>query len=126
MEQNQSDPIVQRSVAQEVLISKLLHSRKLRDKEFKEMKLIWETQVLTMTDASFFIEHLLALLKFRRRFNSKNKKCYKICHYCKSRDKITRIEYVKSGVKFWSCETCLINIPEGEFVIVPRKSNNGN
>lgn len=125
MENEQSDSVVLRSPNQEVLVSKILYSKRIKDKEFQDLKSIWENQVTTMKDASVFIEFILATLRFRRMFLSEKFKSFKICRYCDVRDNISRIEEAKSGKRFWCCETCLLNLDSKVFVLVPRKSNNG-
>ena len=126
MENEQSNPVVLRSPSQEVLVVGLFKSRKLRDKEYQKLRSIWEFQVVTIKDAFIFINKVLADFRFTEMFLSEKFRSFKRCFYCEIRDNIARVEYVKTGIRHWSCETCLLNLDSNEFVLVPRKSNNGN
>lgn len=118
MENNENQDIRQKTPAQEVLITKIMKSKKILDKEYRMFRSILDNQVVTSYDASVFIEHVLALLKFRRTFFNGKRKAYKQCCYCGSRDNIQRIEAVETGRKHWMCETCELNLPTGQFVRV--------
>ena len=104
--------------AQEVLLSKLLKSKLLLDIEYREFRNTLDKRVICSFDASVLIAHLLGILRYRRQFSSKRSKAYKKCHFCLSRDKIMRIEKIHSNERFWSCETCFLNLDSALFVSV--------
>jgi len=109
---------------QSILISKILKTRKLSDTEYKKLRVILDNQVVTSYDAAVFIEHILSTLKFRRHFLNGKHKAYKRCYYCKSRDNIQRMLHLESDSKFWTCETCRINLDPSKFVPVKLSEEN--
>ncbi len=101
---------------QEILLKKLLKSRKITDKEYREYKNIIENRMFNSYDASILIAHLITLLKFRRHYYSKKHKAYKRCVYCGSRDNVSRYLDVKEDKKLWICDFCQINLDSSRFV----------
>jgi len=106
------------TTAQEVLLVKILQSKKLTDSEYREFRGLLDKRVVCSFDASVLIQHILGILRYRGHFCSKRRKAYKKCHFCNSRDKIVRIEKLGSNERFWSCETCFLNLDGLEFVSV--------
>ena len=118
METENNKEVKQVSTAQQVLMTKILKSSKLKDFEYRVFKEILDSKVTTSYDASVFIEYVLGMLKFRRHFFNGRHKAYKKCHYCKSRDNIQRMLHLESDSKFWVCKTCSINLDDSKFVPV--------
>lgn len=118
METENRTEIKQVTPAQEALLSKLLKSKLLLDVEYREFRDVLDKRVICSFDASVLIAHILGILRYRRQFNSKRSKAYKKCHFCKSRDEIQRIEKIHSNERFWSCETCFLNLDSSLFVSV--------
>ena len=116
MEEGNNDVRKLRTPAQEVLVSKVLKSRKILDKEYKQLTKVWEKQVMTSYEANVFITYVLSLLQFRRIFTSFKHKAYKRCHFCKSRDGVKRYEDLTTGKRLWLCENCELNYKQGSLV----------
>lgn len=110
METEQNNEVVQRTPAQEALVSKILQSRRIKDKEYQKLRKIWINQVLTLRDASVFIEYVLSTLTFRRRFQGKKSLSFKRCFFCNSRDDVERYHNLKTDSKYWICESCALNL----------------
>lgn len=106
-----------KSPAQEVLITKILKSGKILDKEYRSLIEILNSKVVTTYDAAVFIEYVLGMLKFRRHFFNGRNRAYKKCHFCKTRMNIKRYLHLESNEKFWICETCSLNIENNKFVL---------
>ena len=109
------------SQSQNILIKKILKSKKIKDKEYKELKKIKDGKVISSYDASIFICYVLALLKFRQNFTGRKAKAYKKCFFCDERDEVER--YLRVGnlkVKAWVCSSCAINL-RGKIVPVKEK-----
>ena len=121
MEENNEREYRNKTPAQDVLIAKIMKSKKILDKEYRMFRTILDNQVISTYDAAVFIEHVLSLLKFRRTFFNGKHKAYKTCVYCYSRDEIKRYDNLKTGKKIWLCDTCLMNL--GKLYIVPVKSD---
>ena len=118
MEEQKKPEIKAVTPAQEVLLSKLLKSKLLLDAEYREFRDVLDKRVICSYDASVLIAHILGILRYRRQFSSKRSKAYKKCHFCNSRDKIMRIEKLHSNERFWSCETCFLNLDSNLFIAV--------
>ena len=103
---------------QEILIAKLLRSRKITDKEFREFTAVKENKIVTSYDASILIAHLLTLISFRRTFFNGNHKSYKRCKACSSREDVERYLNLADGKKAWLCETCAVNLDPSKVVPV--------
>lgn len=109
---------------QEILIAKLLRSRKITDKEFRTFTAVKENKIITSYDASILIAHLLTLINFRRTFFNGNHKAYKRCKACDTREKVERYLDLTSGKKAWLCETCAINLDPSKVVPVKQSEEN--
>jgi len=109
------------TVNQEILIKKLLKSRKFKDVEYRELRNVLDNKVQTSYDASVLINYLLGVLSFRRNFYNGKHKAYKKCFYCNSRDQVKRYLNVASNKKAWVCEFCAINLDPEK--VVPVKVN---
>ena len=72
MENETEKEVKLRTANQEMLVNKLLKSKKILDKEYREFSNLWKTRITDSYDASVFIAHLLALLQYRRRFQNGN------------------------------------------------------
>ena len=108
-----------RTPSQEVLVVKILQSRKLLDGEYQQLRKIWLNQVVTSKDAAIFIEYVLATLRFRRCFLDGKHNAFKRCQACNSRDKVRRYDdLAKLGPRYWLCETCALNLSTS---VVPVK-----
>ena len=118
MENNENREVKQKTSDQDVLIIKILKSKKILDKEYRMFKTILDNQVVSSYDASVFIEHILSLLKFRRTFFNGKHKSYKQCFFCYSRDDIKRYDSLATGQRRWICEECALNLDSERFVRV--------
>lgn len=122
METENNNTVIPRTPAQEVLVTKIIQSRKILDKEYQQLVSIWKNQVVTSKDAAVFIEHVLATLRFRRYFLNGRHKASKKCLYCGSRDDVRRYWNVDENSKTWVCETCALNLNSSK--VVPVKESN--
>lgn len=118
MENEKKPAISPVTPAQEVLLVKILQSKKLKDSEYREFRSVLDKRVICSYDASVLINHILGIMRYRRHFCSKRSKAYKKCHFCNSRDEIIRIEKIHSAQRFWCCETCFLNLDSNLFVAV--------
>jgi len=107
----------QKTAAQDVLITKIMKSKKILDKEYRMFRSILDNKVISTYDAAVFIEHVLSLLKFRRTFLNGKHKAYKQCYYCKSRDDVDRYLDLDTEKSFWCCETCALNLNQVRVVL---------
>jgi len=123
MENNEETVIQPVTDAQSVFALKLLGSKRILDKEYRNFMKIWQNQIVSSKDASIFIEHVLALVKFRRNFCSKKHKAYKKCVFCNSRDNIVKYVNLETGKEFWTCESCAINLRDSRKVPVQINEN---
>lgn len=117
-EEDHAREIRYKSSAQETLITKIMKSGKILDKEYRSLAEVLNSKVVTTYDAAVFIEYVLGMLKFRRHFFNGRNKAYKKCFYCKSRDNIQRYLCLDTGEKLWICETCSMNLKPGKWVPV--------
>ena len=124
MEEETNKELNPMTVNQELLINKVLKSRKFRDSEYKELKTILDKKVLTSYDASVFISYLLATINFRRVFLNGKHKSYKRCYFCKTRDNVERYVDLTTGQKMWICETCALNLDTSKIVRVSFQEKN--
>ncbi len=106
------------TTSQELLIKKILKSSKLKDSEYQQLVNIYTSRVVTVSDASIFIEYVLSLLKFRRTFLNGKHKAYKKCVFCNSRENIKRYLDLTSESKAWLCENCALNLDTSKVVPV--------
>ncbi len=110
MGNNNEVEIKQKTPAQEVLIHKIMKSRKILDKEYRNLAEVLSSKVVTSYDAAVFIEYVLGMLKFRRHFFNGKHKAYKKCIACKSRDDIEKYYSYKDTRVVWLCENCGLNL----------------
>ena len=118
MENKNNEEVNLITSAQEILIKKILKSGKILDKEYRQLRIVLDNQVITSYDASVFIEYVLGILKFRRTFFNGKHKAYKKCYYCNSRENVQRMLHLETDRKFWVCSTCVINLDPAKFVPV--------
>ncbi len=112
-QQNGFKPV---SEAQIDLLKKLLKSKKLLDKEYRNFQELVDSRIVNSKDMSVLIAHILATIQFRRHFSGKRQKAYKRCIYCESRDNVERFLHVETGKKFWICDNCDLNLDSRKFV----------
>ena len=124
VENQQNNEVKLRTANQELLIVKLMKSRKLKDSEYRELRNILDSKVSTSYDASVFISYLLATVNFRRVFYNGNHKAYKRCFYCDSREKIVRYLNLENLSKAWVCDFCAVNLDTEKFVPVKMAESN--
>jgi len=118
MENNNNNIVKQMTSNQEILIKKLLKSRKFKDAEYKELRSFLDKKVTTSYDASILISYLLATIGYRKHFYNGKHKAYKKCYFCEARDKVQRYLNLNSGEKAWICEFCAINLDSSKIVPV--------
>lgn len=119
METENNNSVALRTPAQEVLVVKILQSGKILDKEYQQIRKIWEHQVVSSKDAAIFIEYVLSTLRFRRYFLNGRHRAFKQCRFCGTRDNIIRINQIGGDIREWSCETCFLNSDGFKYVAVP-------
>ncbi len=124
METENKDTFPLRTSLQEEYVVKVMKSRRILDGEYKELKTIWDSQVLTSKDAGIFLAYLFALQNFRRTFINGRHKAYKFCHFCGLRDGIIRIEDFYYSKRLWSCENCFLNSDGERYITFPLKVKN--
>ena len=124
MENEKDVEVKLKTAAQDVLIKKLLKSRKFSDKEYRQLQNIYDSQVTTTYDASVLINYLLAVVQFKRKFLNGKHKAYKVCNYCDGRDKVERFTHLGSGKGIWVCETCGLNLDSSKFVLAKISEEN--
>ena len=113
MEENNEREYRNKTPAQDVLITKIMKSKKILDKEYRMFRSILDNQVISTYDAAVFIEYILSLLKFRRIFFSGKHKAYKQCFFCGSRNNVQRYANAANlDEKCWACETCALNLKD--------------
>jgi len=120
--ENENNPEVRlKTASQEMLILKILKSKKLKDAEYQGLKEVLKSKVITSYDASVFIEFVLAKLRFQRTFFNGKHRAYKQCVYCNSRDDVVRYDNLVTNERFWVCETCALNLRNKP--VVPVKTS---
>lgn len=107
------------SEKQKEAIRQIIQSRDFNLSEYRKLKTILDTRVITRQDASVFLEYCYAKVYFGKRFNNHKHKAYAECCFCKGRDNLRKIENLKTGVRKWCCGTCRINITDENVVDVP-------
>jgi len=100
-------------------IEQIIQCRDFNLSEYKKLKKVLDSRVVTRPDASVFLEYCYAKVHFERHFNGHHHKAYAYCCFCKRRDNLRKIENLKTGVRKWCCETCRINIVDDNIVDVP-------
>ena len=91
-------------------IKQIIQNRDFNLSEYKKLRKILDTRVITRRDASTFLEYCYAKVNFERYFNGHKHKSYAACYFCKGRDKLRKIENLKTGTRKWCCQTCRINL----------------
>ena len=118
MENNEDKEVKSLTANQEILIKKLLKSKKFKDIEYRELRNVLDHKVLTVSDGCVLIDYLLSTLAYRRTFFNGKHKAYKKCFYCSGRDHVKRYTSLSLGINRWICNTCYINLDGAEVVPV--------
>jgi len=100
-------------------IKQIIRSRDFNLAEYKKLKKILDSRVITRRDAAMFLEYCYVKVHFERYFNGHHHKAYAACCFCKSRDDLRKIENLKTGKRKWCCQTCRSNITDEDIVDVP-------
>ena len=101
-------------------IKQIIQSRDFNLSEYKKLKKILDSRVITRRDASVFLGCCYAKVGFERYFNGHHHKAYAACCYCKGRDNLGKIENLKTGDRNWCCQTCRSSITDDSIVDMPR------
>jgi len=107
-------------------IKQIIRSRDFNLAEYKKLKTILDSRVITRRDAAVFLEYCYAKVHFERYFNGHHHKAYAACCFCKGRDGLRKIENIKTGERNWCCQTCRANITDADIVDVPRARDRTN
>jgi len=99
-------------------IKQIIQDRDFNLSEYKKLKKILDSRVVTRRDASVFLEYCYVKVRFERYFNGHKHKSYAACYFCKGRDNLRKIENIKTGARRWCCGTCRINITDENIVDV--------
>jgi hypothetical protein len=118
--QNQMKEISQR---QADAIKHIIQSRDFNLSEYRKLKKILDSRVITRRDAAVFLEYCYTKVRFERYFNGHHHKAYAACCFCKGRDNLRKIENLKTGERNWCCQTCRSNIADPDIIDVPRAGN---
>ena len=118
--QNQMKEISQR---QADAIKHIIQSRDFNLSEYRKLKKILDSRVITRQDAAVFLEYCYTKVRFERYFNGHHHKAYAACCFCKGRDNLRKIENLKTGERNWCCQTCRSNIADPDIIDVPRAGN---
>jgi len=118
--QNQMKEISQK---QADAIKQIIQSRDFNLLEYRKLKKILDSRVITRKDASVFLEYCYAKVHFERYFNGHNNKAYAECCFCKGRDNLRKIENLKTGARNWCCQACISNIADPDIIDIPRAGN---
>ena len=119
MVQLQGEQTKEISQKQTDAIKHIIQSRDFNLSEYKKLKRILDSRVITRYDASVFLEYCYAKVHFERYFNGHHHKAYAYCCFCGGRDDLRKIEDIKTGMRKWCCGTCRINITDEDTVDVP-------
>src|SRR4030043_448267 len=84
---------------QTAAIKQIIQNRDFNLSEYKKLKRILDSRVITRRDASVFLEYCYAKVHFERYFNGHHHKAYAYCCFCKGRDNLIKIEDIKTGVR---------------------------
>jgi hypothetical protein len=127
MVQIQKEEIKEISEKQKDAIKQIIQNRHFNLSEYRKLKSILDSRIVTRQDASMFLEYCYAKVHFERHFNGSKHKAYAVCWLCKGRDNLRKIENIKTGLRKWCCETCRINMTDESMIDVPaakdRKKN---
>jgi hypothetical protein len=99
-------------------IKQIIQSRHFNLSEYRKLKKILDSRVITRRDASAFLEYCYTKVYFERFFNGRHK-AYAYCCFCKGRDDLRKIENIKTGVRKWCCKICRINITNDDIIGLP-------
>jgi hypothetical protein len=105
---------------QTAAIKHIIQNRDFNLSEYRKLKKILDSRVITRRDASMFLEYCYAKVRFERYFNGHKHKSYAACCFCKGRDNLRKIENLKTGVRKWCCRTCRINLTDEAFIDMPE------
>jgi len=100
-------------------IKQIIRSRDFNLAEYKKLKTILDSRVITRRDAAVFLEYCYVKVHFERYFNGHNHKAYAACCFCKGRDNLKKIENFKTGERNWCCQTCRSNIADQSIIVLP-------
>ena len=100
-------------------IKQIIQNRDFNLSEYRKLKKILDSRVITRRDASMFLKYCYAKVHFERYFNGLKRKAYAACYFCKSRDNLRKIENLKTGTRKWCCKTCRINLIDENVVDLP-------
>lgn len=104
---------------QTAAIKQIIQNRDFNLSEYKKLKRILDSKVITRRDASVFLEYCYAKVHFERYFNGHKHKSYAACCFCKDRDSLAKIENLKTGERRWCYRTCRINLTDENIIDVP-------
>ena len=105
-------------------IKQIIQNKGFNLSDYKKLKRILESRVITRQDASVFLEYCYAKVHFERYFNGHKHKSYASCFQCKGRDNLRKIENIKTGEKKWCCQTCRIDITDPDIIDLPAAQGN--
>jgi len=100
-------------------IKQIIQNRDFNLSEYRKLKKILDSRVVTRRDASVFLEYCYAKVRFDRYFNGHKHKSYAACFFCKGRDNLTKIENIKTGARRWCCQTCRIDLRDENVIDLP-------
>lgn len=118
MVQIQKEQIKEISEKQANAIKQIIQSRHFNLSEYRKLKKILDSRVITRYDASMFLEYCYAKAHFERYFNGHHK-AYAYCCFCKGRDNLRKVENIKTGARKWCCQTCRVNITDDDIIDLP-------
>ena len=119
MVQLQEEQTKEISQKQADAIKHIIQSRDFNLSEYKKLRRILDSRVITRYDASVFLEYCYAKVHFERYFNGHHHKAYAYCCFCKGRDNLRKIENLKTGERNWCCQTCRSNITDESVIVLP-------
>lgn len=100
-------------------IKQIIQSRDFNLAEYRKLKKILDSRVITRRDASVFLEYCYVKVNFERYFNGHHHKAYAACYLCQGRDNLGKIESLKTGERNWCCQTCRASLTDSDIVDVP-------
>lgn len=100
-------------------IKQVIQNRDFNLSEYKKLKKILDSRVVTRRDASVFLEYCYAKVRFEKYFNGHKHKSYAACYFCKGRDNLRKIENIKTGARRWCCQTCRIDLTDENVIDLP-------
>jgi len=118
--QNQMKEISQK---QADAIKQIIQSRDFNLSEYRKLKKILDSRVITRYDASVFLEYCYTKVYFERYFNGHHHKAYAYCCFCKGRDNLRKIEDIKTGVRQWCCQSCRSKIADESVIVLPTSED---